>query len=214
MPKKKSVKKAARRFIARADELEAFCDHVLDTSFLSDGQVTIAFDGALIKLDAAFEHFMLDALVGALNNDTRLLSSAVGVAFPKHLTDEACEYLVTGGGYFDCGGKAKLIQTLKRFLSDGRGGKLAGGARSTQRSKRHYLLDVVSDSAYATTLDRLFSLRNFAAHESRQSKRAAIRSVGVNISSAGAWLKRQQRYQHVLDQLRKLAGAIEAAAPY
>ncbi len=37
----------------------------------------------LIKLSAQFEHLVLHALVGAINNDSSLLTATTGVTFPK-----------------------------------------------------------------------------------------------------------------------------------
>lgn len=52
-------------------------------------------DYAIIRAYTAFEDLMLDALVGAINDDTTTISTTTGVKFPMHLTDEMCEYLVT-----------------------------------------------------------------------------------------------------------------------
>ena len=51
----------------------------------------LAYDGAVIKLYAAFERMIMGALTGAINNDTYQLSVSTSVQFPKHLTDEVCE---------------------------------------------------------------------------------------------------------------------------
>lgn len=197
MPKKKSVKKAAQTFVTQADELNRFCDHAVAAG-LSEREVTLVYEVALVKLEAAFEHMILHALVGAVNNNTALLSTATGTQFPKHLTDEVCEYIVTGGNYFNFRGRDGLIQVLKRLLED-----------------EHYLVKAIKDEAYRSALERLFALRNFAAHESAQSKRAALKAIGQQrAGSAGAWLKRQNRYRDISDQLKKLAKVIENGAPY
>jgi len=61
----------------------------------------------------------------------------------------------------------------------------------------------------------VFTLRNFAAHESKQSKRAVLGTLKVKkIGSAGAWVKRQGRFENIADSIKKLAGEIEAGAPY
>ncbi|MFV2063878.1 MAG: hypothetical protein ACC726_10260 [Chloroflexota bacterium] len=63
-------------------------------------------------------------------------------------------------------------------------------------------------------LERLIALRNFAAHESSQSKKAAKLATGTNMSAAGAWLKRQGRFKELSRPLQRLALEIEAGAPY
>jgi len=58
-------------------------------------------------------------------------------------------------------------------------------------------------------------LRNFAAHESAKSKRAALAAIGgERIESSGAWLKRENRFQSIVDHLKALATDFEHAAPY
>ena len=141
---------------------------------------------------------MLSALVGAINNDTKTLEDRTGVAFPKHLTDEVCEFLITGAGYFDFKGRSGLIKTVKSFVPEG-----------------HYLLEAVKKPEYREALDRLSALRNFAAHESSPSKRAALEAIGgEKISSSGAWLKRQDRFEYLASRLKGLASEVEDAAPY
>lgn len=197
MPKKKSVKKVAQAFVDEADELVEFCESVKSAD-LSQQHITWAYELALVKLAAAFEHLMLHALVGAINNDTKTLSATTGVEFPKHLTDEVCEYLITRNGYFDFRGRDGLIQVLKRFVPD-----------------NHYLVQSVKKQTYRTPLERLLALRNFAAHESSQSKVAALTAIGnQRIASAGSWVKRQGRLSAIVQSMKALAQEIEAGAPY
>jgi hypothetical protein len=100
----------------------------------------------------------------------RTLSNQIGISFPKHLTDDVCEFLITGNGYFDFKGRDGLIKTLKQFVSED-----------------HYLLVAVKKTAYRDALNRLSTLRNFAAHESAPSKKAALTALGCkNLSSSGA----------------------------
>lgn len=196
MPKKKSAKKAAQEFQALAKDLDAYCSHSADAG-LSDQEKTWLFEGSLIKLAAAFDRLMLNLLVAAINNETEKLSKTTGVKFPKHLTDEVCEFIVTGGGYFDYRGRDGLLRTLKSFLVED-----------------HYLVKTVRKGTYKQTLNRFIALRNFAAHGSPQSKRAAREAGGTNLSSAGAWLKRQQRFTTISEKLRQLAAEVESSAPY
>jgi hypothetical protein len=193
--RKKSVKRAAR-LQNRVDELDQYCAAVRAAS-LTEQQVTWAFEAALIKLSAEFERLVLDALVGAINNDTTTLSSRTRVHFPKHLTREVCEYIVTGTGYFDFKGRDGLNQRLKDFLP-----------------ASHYLVATVSKSAYRTPIERLIALRNFAAHDSPTSKTKARLAVGTNMSASGAWLKRQNRFAGISAPLKHLAIDLEAGAPY
>jgi len=197
LPKKKSVKKTARDFVERANELQQFCKKA-EPADLSDQEISWVYEAAMIKLHAAFERMVLHSIVGAVNNDTRILSKVTGTRFPKHLTDEVCEYIVTSRRYFNFNGRDGLIEALKLFLDDS-----------------HYLVKGIRDSAHKEALERLFALRNFAAHESAQSKRVALRAIGqARVRSSGAWLKKQSRYLTISTQLQKLAKVIEAGAPH
>lgn len=141
---------------------------------------------------------MLDTLVGALNNDTSTLSTRTGFSFPKHLTDEVCRFLVTGRGYFDFKGRDGLIKALKQYLPDD-----------------HYLVEVVSKPGYRNSLELLSAARNYAAHESQQSKSAFKKATGQDrVGAAGSWLKRQNRFQTIADRLKAMADEIHAEAPY
>jgi len=197
MPRKKSVRSAAEKFIERSDALSDYYANAVAAK-LSDQEATWAVEAAIIKLSVYFEHLMLEALVGAINNDTTTVSSSVGIPFPKHLTDEICEYLVTGGGYFDFRGRDGLIKLLRRFVPED-----------------HYLLQAVSRQKYRIALERVVALRNLAAHESRKGKAAARIAVNGNVASAGAWLKRAAtRFNDINARLKELAEEIRDAAPY
>lgn len=196
MPRKKSVKRSAEDFRDAADEIVSFLTAVApgqtaqNTSWLHNY--------AIIKLYRNFEALILDSLVGAINNDTATISQTTGIVFPDHLTGTVCEYLITGTGYFDFKGRAGLIQTVKKFVPDG-----------------HYLLTAIRRPAYRAALERLSALRNFAAHESDQSRKAALAAIGGSrIESSGAWLKIEDRFQVIVDSLKDLAQEIEDAAPY
>ncbi|GAA0379277.1 hypothetical protein GCM10010319_67310 [Streptomyces blastmyceticus] len=91
---------------------------------------------------------MLDCHVTAVNNDTSTISGNTGIEFPKHLTDEVGEYLVTGGGFFDFKGRDGLLKTIAKFVP-----------------KSHYLYQVIKDSKHKDPLNLLVALRNFSAHE-------------------------------------------------
>jgi hypothetical protein len=183
-----------------------FCNHVDGISaFLatvavgqSDEHISWLHNYAIIKLYKEFEGLILDALVGAVNNDTSTIAATTDVRFPKHLTDDVCEFLITGTGYFDFKGRSGLIRTLKSFVPD-----------------THYLVVTVKNRAYKDALERLVALRNFAAHESSSSKRAALEAIGQErISTSGSWLKRQGRFVAISASLKSLAMEIHNAAPY
>ncbi|TKG60256.1 MULTISPECIES: hypothetical protein [Pseudonocardiaceae] len=197
MPRKKSGKTAARKFRETTERIDRFTDEVAGSG-LGDLALTWAYEAALIKTYVAFERLMLDCIVAAINNDTSTISAQTGIVFPKHLTDEICEYLVTGGGYFDFKGRDGLIKTIKGYVPDD-----------------HWLLAAVKQEQYKSQLNIMVALRNYAAHESPASKRKAIDAIGQQqIGSAGSWIKRRQRFSAMTNKLTKLATEIETRAPY
>lgn len=162
-----SVQQAAKRFCTNADEVVVFAREVEKT--MSKEHSGWAHDYAIIRLYWEFESLMLPTLVGTINNDPSTFSAHTGIIFPKHLTKPVCEFLVTGTGYFDFKGRSGLIRTLKQYVPD-----------------RHYLVQVVKELKYKLSLDRLSALRNFAAHNSSQSRSAAIEATGMQkLGSSG-----------------------------
>lgn len=197
MPKKKSVKRSAEKFLTETENVRRFVE---GASFREapDTFESWTHDLAVIRAYAAFENLMLDALVGAVNNNTETISSILGVKFPRHLTDKVCEYLVTGGDYFDFKGRDGLIKLVRKFVP-----------------RDHYLLRITRNKSYRDSLDRLSSMRNFAAHRSEQAKAAALKAANQErMSSAGAWLKKHNRLGHMLDDLERLAEELKQEAPY
>jgi hypothetical protein len=197
MARKKSGRKAAQRFRTAADDITAFASAAV-SSGLTAQQITWCHDLAVIRLYREFEQLMLEALVTAVNNDTSTISTTIGLAFPKHLTDEVCEYLIVGAGYFDFKGRDGLCAVIQKFVPN-----------------THYLVTTVKKPAYKAPIERLSALRNYAAHGSASAKAAAMKATGAQrLASAGAWLKAGNRLQQIVDPLKVLASDIELAAPY
>ena len=165
---------------------------------MSDAHVSLVYDGAVINLYAAFERMMIGALTGAINNDISQLSTTTNIQFPEHLTDEVCEYIIIGNGYFNFRGRDGLISEIKKYVPDS-----------------HYLVRAVKESEYMTSLNRLCALRNYPAHYSKASKQNALKSIDqTRMGSAGSWLKRQSRFQELVSSLVNLSKEIEGGAPY
>lgn len=196
MPKKVSVKKCAADFRANNAAIIEFAQQ---SRSLSDQHQTWCYDQAIIMLYKEFEDLVFEALVGAINNDTaNTISSVQDLDLPKHLSRSVCEYLVIQDGYFDFKGRSGLIKILKKYLPDA-----------------HYLVQCVRDDRYKETIEKLFVLRNFASHNSSQSKKAVLKVLNQQrIKSSGAWVKVQGRLQAIIDDLNDLAEEIENGAPY
>ena len=196
MPRKKSLKTSARKFGDAAVEIETFLPNACDG--LSKKQQSWCYDYAVIRLYRNFENLMLECLVGALNNDTGTLTEKTGFKFPDHLTDEVCEFIVTGNGYFDFRGRDGLIKVLGQYLPND-----------------HYLITVVKKPKYKRAMEQLSALRNYAAHKSKHGKRQVLQAIDQKqLRSAGSWVKSQNRFPKLVNSLNELAKELEAAAPY
>lgn len=158
----------------------------------------MAYEAAIIKTVVAFEKVILDLLVVAINNDTSILSAKMQINLPKHLTHDVCEYLITGTRYFDwTGGRSGLIRTVKTYVPNS-----------------HWLVTTVSDIKFTGTFERLLVLRNHAAHESKQSKRAVNAALNTQIVSVGAWLSKGNRMRAITTSLKQFGADVQLAAPY
>ena len=156
------------------------------------------YDLAIIRVYREFEDLMLSCLVALINSDSTTFSGHKKRDFPTHMNVEVCEYLICGDGYFDFAGRSGLINTIKKIVP-----------------ADHWLPTVVKDAAYTDALDKLSSLRNFAAHDSAVSKKRALEAINQKgMSSSGAWLKRQNRLTAICTSLKGMAQQIEAEAAY
>jgi len=79
----------------------------------------------------------------------------------------------------------------------------------------HYLVEVVKKTKYKKTIERLTTLRNYAAHKSTHGKRQVLQAINQKqLRSAGSWLKSQKRFPKLVKSLNELATELEAEAPY
>lgn len=196
--RKKSIKLAARTFVANVDEIIAFTDRAGAAALLTEQDQSWCYDLAIIRVYREFEDLMLSCLVALINNDTTTFSQLKKRTFPRHLNVEVCEYLICGDGYFDFAGRDGLLKTIKRIVPNG-----------------HWLPTIVGNAAFSAGLKKLSALRNFAAHDSSVSKKRALEAIGQErMSSSGAWLKKQNRLTEICNSLKTMAQQIEAAAPH
>jgi FAD synthase len=196
MPRKKSVRRSADDFKRGAGEIATFLTDAAQK--LTAQQASWAYEYGILRLYREFEALMLDALVGAINNDTTTIAKTTGTSFPKHLTNEVCKYLIVGDGYFNFKGRDGLIQTLRKYVP-----------------ADHYLVTAVKKDKYKEALERLSALRNLAAHNSAVAKARAKEAVGQQrMPDAACWLKKQSRLITIVNRLKELADEIRSSAPY
>ena len=196
--RKKSIKLEASTFRANIDDILAFTQRSKATGPLTDMDESWCYDLAIIRVYREFEDLMLSCLVALINSDATTFSEHKKRNFPAHMNVEVCEYIICGDGYFDFAGRSGLINTIKKIVP-----------------ADHWLPTVVKDAAYTDALDKLSTLRNFAAHDSAVSKKRALEAINQKgMSSSGAWLKRQNRLNAICISLKGMAQQIEAEAAY
>ena len=196
MARKKSVKRAARHFCEETGKIVAFLNDVSPGQ--SEAHVSWLYEYAVIRLFRELESLILQALVGAINNDSSTLSSSIGIKFPEHLSQDVCEFIVIGNGYFGFASRELLIKKLKEYVPN-----------------NHYLVKAIKTPKYKSTIELLCPLRNLAAHDSGFARTRAKQAVSQSrMSSAGAWLKSQGRFRRLVRDLVELARQIESSAPY
>jgi hypothetical protein len=199
MPRTTSVHLAANGFLAESRQIKQLVSQsqaIAQQLGVGRSFQTSFYDYGIIRLHAAFEGFILKALVGVINQRPSVLTQKTDVSFPRNMSKSACEFLVTGGRNFDVRGREGLIRVLKHLLPD-----------------NFYLVEVVADLRYRQALDRLWALRNFAVHRSAYSKMAALQAVRArNMSSAGAWLSKYARLSDTAAALEELVTAVKARA--
>ena len=194
--KKTSAKTAVSVFNADLQKVNSFLTSAKTT--LTAEYINWAHEYAIIRLYRAFEQLILGCLVAAINNNTNHLSEKTQTTFPKHLTDAVCRYIIVGTGHFNFKAREGLINELKNYLPN-----------------KHYIVKAVKDEKYKDALNKLVALRNYAAHNSEPAKKRALAVIGGRkLSSAGAWLKSQGRFDKIATALGKLADEIHSAAPY
>jgi hypothetical protein len=196
MPPKKSVKKSAVNFKRRATAIASFV--AIAERNMSDQHLSWAYEYSVIRLYREFESMMLDALVGAINHDPRTISERTGISFPARLSNDVCEYLIIGDGYFDFKGRDGLIRTLRDYVPP-----------------KHYLVRIIKKEKYKKMLEQLSAFRNLATHNSKVAKSRAREVVNLTrMPEAGVWLKKQRRLERMISLLKQLAQEIHAKAQY
>lgn len=77
----------------------------------------------------------------------------------------------------------------------------------------HDVRKIVKKEKYRSSLDLLYVFRNYAAHDSEQSKNRVKDLLKMDrISGAGAWLKKQNRLEDIAKKLIELVEEIRSAS--
>lgn len=210
--KKKLPTAALRDYRAEIETIRTFISEVAGGGH-SEATLTRAYDHGLLVTYRAFEQFVLEISVARINRDPTAFYEAVGVEFGKHMTAAQCEFLLLGDRYFDFRGHSGLIDVLKKVSGSGsslnppRAGSAMVDSAKLQDNKQAFEI--------------LATLRNYVAHESTQSRRAALKAMQQweadrkNLGKAGSWLKaktgQRTRLERLLAQIDALCESLANA---
>ena len=202
--KKKSPVVCLTDYRVAIDDVREFLAEAVNRN-LSGGSLTRCYDYALLAVYRAFEQFVLEICIARINRDPAAFYDTVGVEFGQHITADQCEFLLVGDGYFDFRGHGGLVDVVR---------KAAG-----KDTEMHAVTKV---AVHRQAFEILSGLRNYVAHESSQSWRAARKSMQYwepnrkNLGSAGSWLKAlqggQTRMERLVIAIDGFCDALHAAA--
>lgn len=151
------------------------------------------YDYAIIKVYKDFEELLLNTIVGLINQEAPYISTERGLHGKKSLTKQKAEQLFIGNTYFSFKGSKGLLKDIKTFFPTS-----------------HWFVILLSDTKYNKTFSLLIPLRNFAAHSSKVAKQRAIKAVGMQqLGYSGSWLKVNNRFGNIIEDLREIALKIE-----
>ncbi|HEV2365722.1 MAG TPA: hypothetical protein VGS12_16145 [Caulobacteraceae bacterium] len=199
--RKKEPAVCLRDFRAAIDGIRAYLREITGGGLTID-TVIRSYQYALLFADREFESFILEICISKINRKPKQFYSSVGVEFAKHLTAEQCEFLLIGEGYLNLRGHQDLVKVVSKVA-----GQNSTMATAVKGSERKQLIEV------------LLGLRNYIAHDSTPSHRAALRAMKLwdparqRLGSAGYWLKARHAGQCRIDRIfRELDSLCEAIA--
>lgn len=189
--------RVCEEFVADLDKANQYIEKCKIVFKENDQYLSYSYENAILLVYKAFEAFIKRIMISCLNHDHSCFEEKYGIALGRHINDDVCEFLITKGGYFDFRGYSGLISIIKGTLGN-----------------ENAVVPIIKDS-YQSCIDQLCASRNYAAHESKQSKEAAKKAFGLRqIGSAGSCLKQQNRYSNIVSSLTALANDIKCRDIY
>ena len=183
-------------FIFKVNEIQNYINKCKIVFAEEKKYLSFSYENAIIMLYKAFESFVLRTMISCLNHNHTHFEETYGIKLGKHVNDDVCEFLITKGGFFDFKGRDGLSKMLNNTIG-----------------KEHSVAKIFKSNTYKDTITQLCAIRNYAAHNSMQSKHAAMQAYKLErISSAGSCLKQQHRFENIVAQLLLLAADIRATS--
>ena len=188
-----NIQNVCDEFISGTEEIKNYITKCKQVFAEDMAYLEYSYEQAAIMLYRIFERFNLRVMISCLNHDHSHAEEHYSIKLGSHINDDVCEFLVTKGGFFDFKGRGGLT----RVYSDTIG-------------KNHNISKVIKKHDYEDAIEQLCAIRNYAAHNSAQSKKAAMKAFGVTrISSAGKCLKQKHRLDNIITSLVTLANEVK-----
>lgn len=189
-----TLAKVCNDFVTQLNEIQEYLDFCKNAFHDQDKYLSNSYELASIQTYKAFEFFAMRCLISCLNHDHSKVETKYGVKFGKHINDDVCMFIITKGGYFDFKDRSGLIQIINCLIGND-----------------HKVSQSFKNNEYKNAIEQLCAIRNYAAHNSQQSKTKAKERFGLKqIGTAGSCLKCNCRYKEITDQLRALASRIKS----
>ena len=183
-------------FLDRINEIDSYIRRCKDVfASPSDSKyLEYSYENGIIMLYKAFEYFIMRTIIACLNHDHTFFERKYKVRFGKHINIDICEFLLTNGGYFDFSGRDGMSKVLAQTIG-----------------KEHNIAKVFKKNDYKDIIIQLCALRNYAAHNSNQSKSAAMKALALSnrIATPGKCLQQNRRFQKIMEGLRLLANDVK-----
>jgi len=196
----KTVNKNAvcNKFISEIEKTEKYIRRCTEVFSDDDLYLSYSYENAILMIYKSFEEFMIRIMVSCLNHDHSAFEEKHGIALGRHINDDVCEFLITKGGYFDFRGYSGLLDMLKGTIGND-----------------HTFVSTIKKERYKTCINKMCAARNYAAHNSKQSKNAVKKVFNAqSISSAGSFLKSARRMADIIESLKALADEVKAIDLY
>ena len=188
-----NIQNVCDEFTENINEVERYINKC-KTVFVEDKDyLYYSYENAVILLYKSLEKFILRTMISCLNHDHSHFEAKYGIKLGNHINDDVCEFLITKGGYFDFKRKSGLNKVLNAAI----------GAN-------HNIGKVIKQTKYGPTIDQLCTARNYAAHNSVQSKREVMEVYKLErISSPGKFLSQKNRLQKLINGLKDLSDEVK-----
>ena len=206
--RKASIVQNHRDFETHLDVLDKVAAQIVARQMGTDlTESNVLAEGLVLTLAGYWEEVVDEDFVDALNRDTSVYATRIGVELPKNLSRDICFGLLIGDGYLDFHDTGDIVGKSRKVLVPA-------------NNPFDHLTNTVRKS-----IDQFYILRNYLAHRSQRSKRAYVATLkkdfqyrqfirpGVFLRTEGNSL-RKPRLEYFLHRFREASQAIRQNAAF